>query len=253
MEVKEIKSLLDKMNGDYSFYCRAKDTDMITVSNRQEKHRFLTASLIKVPILLAWMALERKGEVDSNEQCDFGDEPVVRGAGFSWMFRTKTLTYADALLLMIAVSDNFCTNLIISKIGFDRMNAIFSQELCFNDTYLGRKMMQRPNRLLKKDNWTTSADMIRCFHLINQLDENQRNFVSERLLACDSEKLFMRNLENDSVSFYHKSGGLPNVINEWGYTDSCSIFLLTNNASYSETYQIFGRLGKEFLASGVQA
>jgi hypothetical protein len=44
----------------------------------------------------------------------------VKGAGFSYLFRTRKLAYNDVLTMMIATSDNFCTNLIIQKLGWSQ-------------------------------------------------------------------------------------------------------------------------------------
>ena len=44
---------------------------------------FSSASLIKVPILLAWAELEQAGEINLDEVCELDAEPQVKGAGFA--------------------------------------------------------------------------------------------------------------------------------------------------------------------------
>ena len=54
----------------------------------------------------------------------------------------RRLPFADVLLLMIALSDNLCTNLVIRRIGIARLNRVFREELgLLNGTRLERKLM----------------------------------------------------------------------------------------------------------------
>ena len=108
--------------------------------------------------------------------------------------------------------------------------------------------MDTPDRLNGKDNWTTAADMIRCFDLLEIFSANEIEFITQKLLVCESSKLFLRNIPGDSLDFFHKSGGLSNVINEWGFTSDRKIFLLTNQMKdHKKVFDCFGRLGEALL------
>ena len=68
------------------------------------------------------------------------------------------------------------------------------------------------------------------------------------LVSCQDASLLMRNLERDSLAFYHKTGSIPGVLHDWGYTRECDIFLLTNNVTdEKETTQVFGQVGEQIL------
>ncbi len=249
MNKNEIQAVCETLNdGEYAFYFSDKKGTPVFLSNQSPFHRYLTASVIKVPILYVWTILERQGLVSSDEICDFGDEPFVKGAGFSYLFRTRRLAYNDVLTMMIATSDNFCTNMIISRLGMDPINRVFREELKFSDTHLGRKMMHAPDPAAGRDNWTTAEDMVRCFELFEAFSAEEKEFISQKLLVCEAAKLFLRNINGDTLDFYHKPGGLSNVINEWGFTSDKRIFLLTNNIpDYQKAYDAFGVLGKLLL------
>ena len=64
----------------------------------------------------------------------------MQGAGLSWLLQTRRLPFGDVLLLMIALSDNLCTNLVIRRIGIARLNAIFRGPLGLLDTRIERKL-----------------------------------------------------------------------------------------------------------------
>jgi hypothetical protein len=62
--------------------------------------RFPSASVIKVPVRLAWAVLERKGEVDPRsaegeraELCCLDGAPQVQEAGLSWLLRSRHRLY----------------------------------------------------------------------------------------------------------------------------------------------------------------
>jgi beta-lactamase class A len=54
-----------------------------------------------------------------------------------------TLTLKDVLTLMIVVSDNTATNLMIDRFGLDKINA-HTRELGLKDTYLYKKVFMQP-------------------------------------------------------------------------------------------------------------
>ena len=106
------------MTCDYAVYYQPRGGQAVL---RHNCDRFLSASIIKVPILFAWAHLQRAGAVSLSETCDLDAEPPVEGAGLSWMLHQRTLPYHDVLLLMIALSDNLCTNLVIRRVGLERL------------------------------------------------------------------------------------------------------------------------------------
>ncbi len=99
--------------------------------------------------------------MDRSELCCLDDEPEVHGAGFSWLLRARQLPYQDVLMMMIALSDNLCTNLVIRKIGIERVNQVFRDALGLRGTELQRKLMDYEARERGLDNWITARDCIR--------------------------------------------------------------------------------------------
>ena len=94
----------------------------------------------------------------------------------------KKVTWHDILLMMIGTSDNYCTNLIISHVGMETLNQVFTEDLSLIDTHLGRKMMSRPDKASNRDNWMVAADLVRCFEVIEDFNQQERKFSEEMLL-----------------------------------------------------------------------
>jgi beta-lactamase class A len=189
--------------------------------------------------------LERAGEVDRGEACSLDDEPPVRGAGLAYLLRARRLPYQDVLLMMIALSDNLCTNLVIRRIGLERAQAVIKDELNLPGTRLERKLMDFEARARGLDNWITAEDCIRLYDLIEDLAPEEHKWVDSILRACQDDFLLLRDLPRDAVSFRHKTGSIPGILHDWGYTHDRRIFMLTQGIKDEPAvFELFGEFGK---------
>lgn len=230
---------------DFALYYHQNGKEAVFHSTAE---RFKSASIIKIPILLAWALLERSGEVSRAELCDLDGEPQVQGAGFSWLLKARQIPYHDALLMMMAVSDNLCTNLVIRRIGILRLQDIFENQFGLTHTRLERRLMDYDARRRGLDNWVGARDGVRLFDLLAALPAEQRAWVDEMFLANQDSALLKRNILRDSIDFYHKTGSMGGVLHDWGYTADRQIFLFTNNVKDErQLFPLFGAFG-ELLA-----
>lgn len=234
-------TLLEPLSCRYAFYFQAQGQPAVQVANCR---RFRSASIIKVPILLAWAWLERRGELSRSELCDLDAEPQVQGAGFAWLMQARRLPYHDVLLMMIATSDNLCTNLVIRRAGLQRLQTVIRDELGLPGAELQRKLMDYEARSRGLDNYVSPEALVRCFDLVEALPPEQKNWVESMLLANQDAALLAREHPRDTLDFYHKTGSMDGVLHDWGYTRSKRIFLLTEGvADEPPVFDVFGRLG----------
>ena len=233
---------LDRLGARYAFFFRRENQAPLRQGNCA---RFRSASIIKVPILLAWLHLERKGLVSREELCDLDAEPQVQGAGFSWLLRARALPYADVLLMMIALSDNLCTNLVIRRCGLETLQRVFAETLRLPGARLERKLMDYAARERGLDNWITPADCERLFECLDELSAQERAFAESLLEVNQDDALFKRSIPRDTLTFFHKTGSLSGLLHDWGYTRSCRLFLLTESVpDEPAAYEVFGAIGK---------
>lgn len=236
---------LQQLGVKYAFYWRQTGKNALFFANCE---RFRSASLIKVPILLAWLRLEQAGALSRSELCNLDDEPQVQGAGLSWLLQTRQIPYADALLLMIALSDNLCTNLVLRRIGLERLEQVFQDELGLKGSLCQRKLMDSAARERGLDNWVTAQDCIRFYDLIHQLPAQDLAWAESLLGANSDGGLLLRSIPRDTLTFFHKTGSLPGVLHDWGYTRRHEIFLLTQGVQDEiAVAEIFGQLGQALL------
>jgi beta-lactamase class A len=233
------------MKVEYAFYFSDRQNPPVFQSNQM---LFRSASIIKVPILLAWLELEKERLVDRRRLCALDGEPGVGGAGFSELFTTREISYADVLLMMIATSDNLCTNLVLREIGLPRLQKVMQEHLGLQHTSCERKLMDYAARDRGLDNFIDARECITLFRLIENLAPADQTWVRSLLLANTDSALLLRSIPRDTLDFCHKTGSMTGVLHDWGFTDKCEIFLLTQNVTDEPAvFEVFGELGRQFL------
>ncbi len=101
-----------------------------------------TASVIKLTILYEATEQIRAGKVHLNDPLVLRKADQVQGSGVLLFFDTPiTVTLKDALTMMIVMSDNTATNLVIDHIGLGNIDSRI-QKLGLKNTYLYRKVFQ---------------------------------------------------------------------------------------------------------------
>ncbi len=99
-----------------------------------------SASVIKVPMLVEAARRVRDGELSLDREFDLADEDRVKGSGVMRYLHTgAVLNLKDLLWLMIVVSDNTATNILIDVLGIDNVNST-TRMMGSEKTTLQRKM-----------------------------------------------------------------------------------------------------------------
>lgn len=175
------------------------------------------ASTIKVPILAAVLEEVNAGRLDLARPSAI---PAER-AGGSGVLRAlpslPVLTLADLLTLMIIVSDNTATNVVIDLVGMERVNQ-FCAEAGLNGTVLRRKMMDADAMRRGLENKTTARDQATLLDAIawrNLLPAPLRAFALQAL-EWQQFNDGLPSLLPDSVIVAHKTGELPGVRHDVG-------------------------------------
>jgi beta-lactamase class A len=96
-----------------------------------EDDAFPSASVIKLPILLATLERVRRGEADLDRQVTLTAWHKTGGSGVFQHFREGTVfTLEDACTAMIVLSDNAATNLVIDVATIDGVNEYLAATGC---------------------------------------------------------------------------------------------------------------------------
>jgi beta-lactamase class A len=172
------------------------------------------ASLIKLPILLEGFRQIQEGKMNPGEVITVPQTEKVDGAGIlSHLSQHSKVTIQDLLTLMIIVSDNTATNLLIDRIGMTSVSEI-CKRLGLKYTQLNRKLMDFDALKAGVDNHMSASDALICMKAI---DKNEMFHASRResMLNMLYNQQFNHKLpakiNRAHVYVANKTGELPGV------------------------------------------
>lgn len=112
------------------------DVDTDTVVCELDGVRVLdTASIAKVFLLIEAARMIEAGELDPAEQLDRSAGPPVADSGLWYLLDADTFSVPDTCILVGAFSDNLATNVLLARIGLDRVQAA-TREYGWTDSVL---------------------------------------------------------------------------------------------------------------------
>ena len=121
-----IKAKIAGFHGHVSLY--AKNLDSGAVYNLAGEEPVRTASTIKLPILIECFSEAAEGKLNLSEMINLPEDEKVSGSGILQDLSTgDRLPLRDLVMLMIVLSDNTATNLILNRIGGNAVNARMTQ------------------------------------------------------------------------------------------------------------------------------
>lgn len=210
-----------------------------------------SASTIKLLIMAELMDRVRLGEISLDHKITITPEMKTGGDGIlKELDPGHSFTLKEIMTLMIIVSDNQATNILIELLGMDAINAR-GKALGLENTVLGRKMMDSEARKQGKDNYISANDMASILHAI--YDETLIDAASSKLML----EILLRQQQNGRLQLYlpeevpvaHKCGDLDYLENDGGivYADNhpyILVVLTSQMASNKDGREVIGILSK---------
>ena len=175
------------------------------------------ASMIKVYILGYLFEEVEAGRISLDETIILQSSDQVGGAGILSGYSAGTaLTIDELAKLMITVSDNTATNILIHRLGMENINTYIVKH-GYADTKLQRKMMDLTAIEEGRENYTSAKDLGTWF--MNLLDGKNMSGASREkmltyLLGQTDTETFNEALPNRSTA--HKTGELGGVYHDGG-------------------------------------
>lgn len=186
------------------------------VAELHAKEWFPAASLIKIPILLYLLKEHERGNLALEEIMVLKSKDKVAGSGVLLELHDGIpLSILDLATLMIVVSDNIATNLLIDRLGLEKTQDWIKQT-GLTQTLLGRKMMAAPEA--HPANFTSPWDMYLAF----------QKLAAGSLLSPPNTKLafeiLSRQQYNEKIPLFlpkearvaHKTGEISGVRHDCG-------------------------------------
>jgi len=127
---------------------------------------FPAASVAKLPVMAAAFHLADSGRLDLQQRIKFRESDKLEGAGvLRWMKAGQEYTLWNLIRLMITLSDNTATRLVVNAIGLPAIEAYMKS------SGLAQTRINDPTMLVEPpatdNNLTTASDMARQLALIH--------------------------------------------------------------------------------------
>ena len=183
--------------------------------------RFVAASTVKIPIMVELFRQVDAGRQSLEARHVLQAQDRTTGSGvLSQLQDGLAPTLGDLAYLMMSISDNAATNILIDRLGQDRVNATM-QALGMHGSTLGRRMRGRHVQAAEAENWAVPEDYARAMAAL--LEGRAASPAScERMLALleqqQNDRRIARHLpQADRPRWGSKTGSLPGVANDVGF------------------------------------
>jgi beta-lactamase class A len=139
-----------------------KELDGATLFSQRTDEPFPAASVVKVPLVMTLYADAAEGRLNLDERIAVGSKLVgdvlVLGTGILRdLVDVSDLSLRDLAMLTIALSDNVATNLLIDRLGFERVAVRLAEWSCVRSALL-RRMFDEEGKRQGLENVMTPAD-----------------------------------------------------------------------------------------------
>lgn len=134
---------------------------------RLENEVFPTASSIKITILYELFKEADEGRVHLDQPQKLDPASRVGGSGILSELTAPLLSLRDLAVLMVVLSDNTATNVLIDTLGLEAIGRRL-EALGFAETKLRRRMMDAAAASRGDENVSTPLELVRFLELLNQ-------------------------------------------------------------------------------------
>ncbi|MGE8205093.1 serine hydrolase [Heyndrickxia sp. NPDC080065] len=246
---QQIEGIISHSPGNISVVL---EVDQQLIIDKDSKRVYSSASLIKVPIIMEAYRQAETGEICLNETIEIKENQKVGGSGvIQSLTNGISLTIKDVLTLMIIVSDNSATNMMIQLLGQDSINQFCQSLGCYN-TRLERKLMDYEARDKGYDNITSASDMMKFLQEIEQsnfLTEKSNQEILSILAAQQFQNKLPLLMDLDKVFVANKTGEIPGVEHDAAiihYEDrKANVSVLIDQLEHNnQGREVMGKIGK---------
>jgi beta-lactamase class A len=188
------------------------------VMARLEREVFPTASAIKVPILYELLKRADEGTIDLTAVTPLERSQRVGGSGILQHLDAPALSLRDHAALMMIVSDNTSTNVVIDAVGLAKVTPRM-KSLGLDDVLLRRKMMDDDAVRRGDENVASPKSLLKATEMLwkgEGLTASRRNTGRDIMRRVGGA---IRNAVPNRVPVYSKTGSLPGVRAETAIVD----------------------------------
>lgn len=184
-----------------------------------------SASVIKMFLMAYIFELDRQGRLSLTDRINVEKEKSASSSGvLHFMKDIREMSVRDLVELMIIISDNTATNILLRVEGMEKMNAYLADNLKLTATRWNREMMDLSAIEKGIQNYTSAAD---CAWLLESIYRGSlvSPEASAAMLRVLKEQQFNDLIPEDLCDLIpeeciaHKTGGLDGVVHDTAIVD----------------------------------
>lgn len=194
----------------------------------------LAASVIKIPVMVEAFRAFESGELDPNELHVLKDAERMPSCGcLNRLHAGLEVTLMDLVELMIILSDNTATNVLIDMLGVDNINRTLRSCGVENST-IRRKLFDREGHLRGIENTVTARDMSRLLKMMYKGELISSDASARMIDILKAQRLnskFPFFLKSRGIAVAHKTGEDDGITNDVGiiYADQPFVLAMLSN------------------------
>ena len=224
--------------------------ETITLYNYNENKQVVSASTIKVPIMLYGLSEVMNGNITLDTELYVSKEVILDDSEV-FEHGPRNATLYELMMWMIVKSDNTSTNVLINYFTMDKINKYCETVLETKSTSVQRIMLDFDAIAQGKNNYTSQEDLCKMFiKLYNKeiLNEELREVAMKILLNQRWQNQIMRYIYEPTL-YAHKTGGLDYlhhdagimyIHNKWYYVGAS----VKSENDINGNYPLIGKIGK---------
>src|SRR5947209_5839050 len=176
------------------------------------------ASSIKIAVLANLYLQAQQGKLKLKDEYVVRQEDLVSGSDIMLGLTpgVTRLTLRDLATMMVAVSDNSATNVLIGRVGMDNVNNML-EGMGLHSTRLRRQMMDLKAASEGRENVSTPREMMALLEAIYRSKLLNKEMTADfiKMLSTHKESSMLQGLPDDAVAA-NKPGELEAVRNDSG-------------------------------------
>ncbi|CAN5370588.1 N/A [soil metagenome] len=257
-----LNSLASKHAGKVAIACKHLPSGQSFYLNADEP--MPTASLIKFPFLIEAYFQAHEGKIKLSDPVALRKEDMVPGSGVLTHYFSPGISFplTDAMNLMIALSDNTASNLVLDKVGIPAVGKRMAG-LGFPNTSIFAKVYKRSTTSIDMEKSkkyglgsTTAREMVGLFEMLNAdklVDAASSKAMVATLKKCEDTAKFPRFL--NGVAIAHKTGTLDDIKTDGGliYLKGGPVALCVLTSENKDQRWLIDNEGNKFCAEVAKA
>ncbi len=182
---------------------------------------FAAASTVKIAIMIELFRQIDAGRLSLEQHRLYRAEDKTNGSGVIMHLRPGlNFTLYDLAYLMMSISDNAATNMLIDLVGMEAVNATM-RAMGMVKSVLGHKMAGRPALACEIENWAVPDEYLAMMSLILAGEAASAESCAQMVALLETQQnnrrigRFLKRPEGPRWG--SKTGSLPGVVNDVGF------------------------------------